>query len=85
MLTIEELELLGEALEAWEKKDEAGNIVTEALMAGPLINSTFGRQLEKEKAKWELATKARKDRSVLLRAKLIEIRRDLERTARNSP
>lgn len=77
-LTRDDVTILCEALEAWERKDTAGN------MLGMLIGGMFTKDDPIARAKFETEEKqrneraareerARKDRSVILRAKLLQM------------
>jgi len=78
-LADDDLDVLLEALEAWESKDVAGDMMTDILDSvltrqhgGMPLNVAADR--ERDKLKKAQAKKWRKERSVLLRAKLIQIR-----------
>lgn len=75
----DDLEVLLEALEAWESKDvfgdAMGDLMGSLLTRGdPIARSQLEHERDRDKAQRAQAKKLRKDRSVLLRAKLITIR-----------
>jgi hypothetical protein len=78
-LTSDDINLLIEATEAWENKDQAGEMLSD-LFAGMLSERTpeARQKIEAEtalrKGKNMATTRTRKERSVVLRAKLISIR-----------
>jgi len=78
-LTDDDLNALFEALEAWESKDFGGEIMGELLAAtmfrgDPATRADFDRSQREDKQKRERAKALRKERSVLLRAKLLTLR-----------
>ena len=82
MLIKEDYNLLIEALEAWEHKDFASSLMTDLLEG--LIGSKDSKFVEERKRKkqqaqqeYELAQRERKERSTLLKAKLISIRESM--------
>ncbi len=79
-LANDDLDTLIEALEAWEQKDLSGEImghVIDSMLTrrgdGPMPQSV-AEERQREKAERESAKKFRKERSILLRAKLLMIR-----------
>ncbi len=81
-LSKQELNTILEALEAWESKDLAGELIESILTAA--LGKSSGQQsfieqtMKPMKAKRAEEAKVRKERSVLLRAKLIGIRDAME-------
>jgi hypothetical protein len=74
----DDLAVLGEALEAWEHKDAASEIfgdMLEAFAGGHRTVASLHESRAKEKADALRERTIRKERSVLLRAKLIAIRK----------
>jgi hypothetical protein len=93
-LTDDDLDVLVEALEAWESKDVAGemlgDVVESMLTRGdPVAVAKIRDQRQRDKYDRERARTARKERSVLLRAKLLTLRdrrrveQTISRTARD--
>lgn len=83
MLTREDIDVLIEATEAWESKDAAGELM------GDLLQGMLSRGDEKtlaemkqrkmeETRKREQEKKLRKERSIILRAKLISLRDSMD-------
>ena len=74
----DDLDTLMEALEAWESKDQAsemfGDLVGAVMMRDVGETTEFAQHQSREKIKRERAKVARKERSVLLRAKLLTLR-----------
>ena len=78
-LADDDLATLMEALEAWEVKDQASEMfgdVMEAVVTTPGTRESqaFVESRQREKQKRDAAKSARKERSVLLRAKLLMLR-----------
>lgn len=79
MLTREDIEVLMEAVEAWEVKDAAGEMMGD-LMVGllsrrnPDEKDAFEKDMLRQKTERADKQRIRKERGVILRAKLIEIR-----------
>jgi hypothetical protein len=74
-----DLQTIMEALEAWERKDDAGTLVSAILelsVAGrdPVERAIAERRLQESKAQAEADQRMRKERSVMLRAKLLHLR-----------
>jgi hypothetical protein len=75
----DDLAVLVEALEAWERKDQAGEMMgdlMEEMVRGrePHSRAHVEARIAAEKRERERATQLRKERSLLLRAKLLTIR-----------
>jgi hypothetical protein len=81
-LTEDDLDVLCEALESWEAKGFAGEIMGDLMGAlvvdrkNPAQLSEYETLRRKEREKADREKAARKERSVLLRAKLLTIRND---------
>lgn len=78
-LTTDDIEVLVEALAAWEVKDMAGEIMVSLLGAvftrnNPADKALHDSMMADEKAKYEQERRVRKDRSTLLQAKLIGLK-----------
>jgi hypothetical protein len=78
-LTDEDLAVLMEAVEAWESKDFAGEMMGDLVGAMMTRNDPEGKakydeQRGKEKAERERVRTARKEAGVMLRAKLLTLR-----------
>jgi hypothetical protein len=80
-LTIKDIEVLMEALEAWEREEGLKGVV--GIMIGGLMapdkearEKIFAEQEEKAKEKHEL-TKANKEIAILLKAKLLLMKQEL--------
>lgn len=78
----QELDILIEALEAWEYKDACMQLMN-VMMSTMIIDSLDARQLEEYESKKqeyndeiELKTKLRKETSTLIKAKLIKFKQD---------
>lgn len=85
----DDLGTLIEALEAWESKDDSGEIIGElfeSILAGrdPQAKAQFEAVRNADKQKRVRAKANRKERSVLLRAKLLTLR-DRRRVERVVP
>jgi hypothetical protein len=81
-LTKQDLDVLIEAVESWESKDAAGEMAAE-IMTAMISRSKEDYDLMQskrsvEKASRERERRTRKDRSIVLRAKLIQIRDSIE-------
>lgn len=82
LLTDDDLDVLVEALEAWENKDFGGEVLGDVvtMMLGDRTTPQGKAQVEAERranrARGAQEKRARKERSILLRAKLITIRND---------
>lgn len=79
-LTDDDFAVLLDALEAWERKDFAAQIMGD-VMAATLFKpddtqgqARFQAARDEERLKYEREQRVRKERSVLLRAKLIAVR-----------
>jgi len=73
----DDLATLQEALEAWEVKDQAADLmsmVMEVALTDLATSPQFARLQSEEKRKRERARAVRKERSVILRAKLLALR-----------
>jgi hypothetical protein len=79
-LTRDDLNVLLEAVESWERKDDAGDLMsmivdgTIGKMASPEAVAEMAAIRAAEKEEKAAAKRNRKERSVLLRAKLLQIR-----------
>ena len=75
-LTREEFDTLIEALEAWEVKDMSANMVDDVLTMAIGSRMTEEMKLERDRKRTErdFQKRVRKEKSVLLRAKLIKMR-----------
>lgn len=79
-ITDDDVTVLCEALEAWETKDFAGAMmgdILEMVMADkgdPLAKTKMAEAREKEKALRKREERMRKERSIVLRAKLLQWR-----------
>jgi hypothetical protein len=79
-LTRDDLNVLLEAVESWERKDDAGDLMTMIVdgtigrMASPEAVAEMAAIRAVEKEEKAAAKRNRKERSVLLRAKLLQIR-----------
>ena len=77
-LTRQDMDLLIEAVECWEKKDVEGSVVGSLL--GAMFCRTeedkehYKREQEKQKAERDRSSRTTKERSILLRSKLIAMR-----------
>lgn len=80
-LTKQDLDLLIDAVEVWEKERTAdmafGNVMGAVFCKTPLERQLFEHEMKKAKADAKAETGIRKERSVLLRAKLIGLRDSL--------
>jgi hypothetical protein len=90
-LTDDDLTTLVEALESWESKGTAGALMSDimgAMMAGdnPRAQAAVEEHRRADQLKRDRETAVRKERSVLLRAKLLTLRerRRVERLAANA-
>ena len=79
-LTRQDFDVLIEAMESWEQKD-FGKSILGAVFGGmgmrdasPEMKAKYERDMKEERAKDDAATKIRKERSVVIRSKLISIR-----------
>lgn len=78
-LTISEMDILVEALTAWETKDASSEMVG-SLITGLLMpkdareDPKFIQEEELRKSKTELATATRKEASIMLKAKLLTLK-----------
>lgn len=75
----DDITVLVEALEAWEQKDFAGQIMSDifGMMLGkddPASKARMAEMQAQEKLKRDRATSARKERSIMLKAKLLTLR-----------
>lgn len=82
MLTKQDIDVLIDAVEAWEKGDSGGEIIS-SLMTGMFCRTDDDRREAERrqlpgKLKAESEKKMRKERGVTLRAKLIAIRDSLD-------
>lgn len=80
-LSENDIAVLIEALEAWENKDGAGEILGDMMDAmfakqDPVAIEAMKREREQARVKRERERSARKEQSVLLRAKLLTIRNE---------
>jgi hypothetical protein len=82
-LTDDDLDTLVDALEAWESKDFGGEMLGDLVGAmvfsksgDPNEKARYEADMETERKKRERARAHRKERSVLLRAKLLTIRNE---------
>ncbi len=83
-LTTKEINILMEALEAWENKDDATGLMV-GLMGAMIIPDNAPEEakrklevhMEEHEQKREREKKDRKDTSLLLRAKLVQIRANI--------
>lgn len=77
-LTNQDLWVLMEALEAWENKDDSSEMIgvlLDSIVVPKFENrERLKKQIEEKQAKLAAAKRERKERSVMLRAKLITIR-----------
>ncbi len=78
-LTDDDLDTLMEALEAWEVKDSAGEMLSDVLEMAitgkqPGEDVAWAAQRRAQKQQLAKARTSRKERSVLLRAKLLTMR-----------
>lgn len=71
--TMDDLYLLMEALEAWEQKDVAGQMMADLIgvISGDDKESEENRR-EERWAKYASDNRVRKERSILLRAKIVQ-------------
>lgn len=82
-LTNDDIETLMEALVSWENKDTAGNMLGSLIGALIIPKDNEQAQLEykqheeQSRAKLEKDSKIRKERSILLQAKLIQLKTTL--------
>lgn len=81
-LTRQDLDVLIEAVEAWESKDLAGDMM-ESMLTSMMCKSEqdvekHKSEFEKRQEKRESARRVRKERSVVLRAKLIGLRDSMD-------
>lgn len=83
-LTTEEINILMEALESWENKEVAGFIMRHVLSSMMIPKdapeeqiSKFENEIKSRERREEMEKKERKDTSLLLRAKLIQIRNSI--------
>ncbi len=75
-LTSDDLTVLGEALDSWIVKDAAGSIMSE-LIVGLVARDgqeAAAQKLEEQKQRLAIEKQQRKDRAILLQAKLIQMR-----------
>lgn len=79
MLSRQDLDALIEAVEAWENKDDAGNIVESLMLSSMRIGDIPGikEEASRKAANRQAEKKIRKERSIILRAKLLQIRDSL--------
>jgi hypothetical protein len=82
LLTDDDLDTLVDSLEAWENKGFAGEVMGD-LMGAMLMDrknpeqvASFERERLAQRAKAEREKVARKERSIILRAKLLSIRNE---------
>jgi hypothetical protein len=76
-----EYDTLLEAIERWEKGDDMLDELTDKLMIVSLplpMRSVFQEEVDLRRAKAKEISKARKERGVLLRAKLLQMRDDIQ-------
>jgi len=75
MFTEDEINVLLEAVEAWEKEDAASGLMS-MMLGAMLIKDEAERDamMEESKAATEAKTNAKKERAILLKAKLIQMR-----------
>lgn len=78
-LTADDLNVLIEAVEAWESKDFASEMMgdmVEAMLIGkdPESRAEYEAKSKQRKDDYKRNQRQRKDRSILLRAKLIQLR-----------
>lgn len=78
-LADDDLDVLMEALEAWEVKDQFGDAMTNIVGSmiarrDPIARARMEHERAVDKRNAEHAKRMRKERSVLLRAKLLQIR-----------
>jgi len=78
-LSDDDLDTLGEALEAWEHKDVANSMFADLIGAmitphNPQALADLHQQREADKLERKREAAVRKDRSITLRAKLIALR-----------
>jgi len=81
-LTIKEIDILIDALEAWETKDAGANLAMDFLGVmlsdnTPEGKARFERMAKQRQEKMELKLRERKETSLLLRAKLVGIKQDI--------
>ena len=79
MLTNKEIDTLIDALTAWETKDMAGNLIGSLFSAmltkdDPIAKEKARVREEEEAAKYEREKAERKEQSLLLKAKLVQIK-----------
>lgn len=82
MLTIEDLDILTEALSAWESKDDMGEMAGELIGAmlckdDPAAKQKMEGDLAKRKAKFQTMKARRAEDSVLIKSKLIQMKRGI--------
>lgn len=77
-LTLDELEVLNEAMSTWVDKDSVGNFMGD--IVGAMVMrpehpgyADYKAERDMERAEAERARKARMERSILIRAKLIHM------------
>jgi len=78
-LTDDDLTTLVEALEAWESKDTAGEMFGDMIAMmftkdDPVQKAKFESELSADRVKRDRAKAIRKERSIILRAKLLFLR-----------
>lgn len=76
-LTDDDLETLMEALVAWESKDAAGEMfsdVVEFAIGDPAKRANFAAERQRERLATQRAKTGLRERSVILRAKLLTLR-----------
>jgi hypothetical protein len=80
-LTRQDLDDLIDAVESWETAGQSGEMVADLLGAvivsgdaNPRTKAEIEKAAKERKRRYEIKTRLRKDRSIMLRAKLIQIR-----------
>lgn len=85
MLTKQDYDVLIEAVEAWESKPQSsvmlGDVISAMMCRNELEMEKMRAERAKHTAKLEVDKKIRSERSIMLRAKLIQLRDRLEAQA----
>lgn len=82
MLTRQDIDLLIESLDAWDHRHESGQLLM-SMMGGLACRNDgdlerFKYEMERKHKQHELDNKVSRERSILLRAKLIQMRDSLD-------
>lgn len=85
-LTKQDIDVLIESLDCWEQKDFSGDLMSAILggmipMRDPEMKAKYEADRAAEKVKGERDRKNRKERSIMLKAKLLSIRDSTEAAA----